>query len=87
MVRTAIAITNNGTTGGAGGAGPRWGVRGTAGPTDHPEEFTGELSSVTDALDEAVYPVNLYEAQLRHRLRGTTQERGECAGQRGRPSR
>ncbi|GAB1509422.1 glycosyl hydrolase family 28-related protein [Actinophytocola sp. KF-1] len=102
-VRTAITITNNGTTGGAGDAGPRWGarfchwnvdvlggrshgvrleahapysamvgVRGTTGPTDHPADFTGELSSVADALDEAVHPVNLYEAQLRHRLRGTT---------------
>jgi hypothetical protein len=102
-VRTAITVTNNGTTGGAGDAGPRWGarfchwnidvlggrnhgvrlaehapysaavgVRGTTGPTDHPKDFTGELSSVVDALDEAVLPVNLYEAQLRHRLRGTT---------------
>lgn len=102
-VRTAITVTDNGTTGGAGDAGPRWGarfchwnvevlggrahgvrleehaphsamvgIRGTSGPTDHPKDFTGELSSVVDALDEPVLPVNLYEAQLRHRLRGTT---------------
>lgn len=101
-VRTAITVTNNGFTGGAGDAGPRWGarfchwnidvlggrshgvrleenaplslmvgVRGTTGPTDHPRDFTGELFSVADALDKTVYPTNLYEAQLRHRLRGT----------------
>jgi pectate lyase-like protein len=101
-VRTAITVTNNGSTGGAGDAGPRWGarfchwnidvlggrahgirleehaprsamvgIRGTTGPTDHPKDFTGDVGSVADALDEAVYPTNLYQAQLRHRLRGT----------------
>jgi hypothetical protein len=101
-VRTAITVTNNGSTGGAGDAGPRWGarfchwnidvlggrshgvrleehapnslmvgVRGTTGPTDHPKDFTGDVGSAADALDESVYPTNLYEAQLRHRLRGT----------------
>lgn len=101
-VRTQITVTNDGTTGGAGDAGPRWGarfchwnvdvlngrphgvrleehaphslmvgVRGTSGPTDHPKDFTGALSSVADALDEDVLPADLYEAQLRHRLRGT----------------
>jgi hypothetical protein len=44
------------------------GIRGTTGPTDHPKEFGGELSSVVDALDEQVAPFNLYEAQLRARL-------------------
>jgi hypothetical protein len=101
-VRTAITVTNNGFTGGASDAGPRWGarfchwnidvlggrshgirleehaphsamvgIRGTTGPTDHPKDFTGDLSSVVEALDETVHPMNLYEAQLRHRLRGT----------------
>jgi pectate lyase-like protein/uncharacterized protein DUF4955 len=101
-VRTAVTVTNNGSTGGASDAGPRWGarfchwnidvlggrahgirleehaprsamvgIRGTTGPTDHPRDFTGDVGSVADALDEAVYPTNLYEAQLRHRLRGT----------------
>ena len=100
-VRTAITVTNDGGTGGAGDAGPRWGarfchwnidvlggrahgvrleehaphslmvgVRGTTGPTDHPKDFSGELSSVADALDGSALPANLYEAQLRHRLRG-----------------
>jgi hypothetical protein len=99
-VRTAITVTNNGRTGGAGDAGPRWGarfchwnievldatshairleehaplsamvgVRGTNGPTDHPKDFTGELSTVVDSLDEPVAPANLYQAQLRARLR------------------
>jgi hypothetical protein len=102
-VRTAITVTNDGTTGGAADAGPRWGarfchwnvevlggrahgvrleehaprsamvgVRGTTGPTDHPRDFTGELSSVAEALDEHSSPANLYEAQLRHRLRGSS---------------
>lgn len=47
------------------------GVRGTTGPTDHPKDFAGELSGVADALDERVAPTNLYEAQLRARLRAT----------------
>jgi hypothetical protein len=101
-VRTAITVTNNGSTGGAGDAGPRWGarfchwnievaggtgygvrleehaphslmvgIRGTDGPTDHPKDFTGDVFSAADALEKSVYPTNLYEAQLRHRLRGT----------------
>jgi hypothetical protein len=45
------------------------GVRGTSGPTEHPKEFGGDLSSVVEALDERVAPFNLYEAQLRARLR------------------
>jgi Pectate lyase superfamily protein len=98
-VRTAITVTNNGVTGGAGDAGPRWGarfchwnievlggrahgirleehaphsamvgIRGTSGPTDHPRDFTGDLSTVVSSLDEPVLPANLYEAQLRQRL-------------------
>jgi hypothetical protein len=46
--------------------------------TDHPKDFTGELPSAVDALDEAVLPANLHEAQLRHRSRGPTQERGDA---------
>jgi hypothetical protein len=45
------------------------GVRGTTAPTDHAKDFTGELSTVVSALDEHVLPTNLYEAQLRARLR------------------
>ena len=39
------------------------------GPDTHP--LVPNVSSVAEALDAAVYPTNLYEAQLRHRLRGT----------------
>jgi hypothetical protein len=45
------------------------GVRGTSGPTDHPVDLAGELSTVVDSLDERVWPANLHQAQLRHRLR------------------
>lgn len=62
-VRTAITVTNNGFTGDASDAGPRWGARFC--------HWNVDVSSVADALDAAVYPTNLYEAQLRHRLRGT----------------
>jgi hypothetical protein len=97
--RTEITVTNNGRTGGAGDAGPRWGarfchwnievlggrahairldehapysamvgVRGTTGPTDHTKDFAGELFTEL-AADENLLPANLYEAQLRARLR------------------
>jgi hypothetical protein len=45
------------------------GIRGTTGPTDHPKDFAGPLESVLDSPDVAVAPANLYEAQLRARIR------------------
>lgn len=44
-------------------------IRGTTAITDHPKDFPGPLNSVVAALDATVLPPNLYEAQLRARLR------------------
>jgi hypothetical protein len=46
------------------------GVRGTTGPTDHPKDFVGELFTELSEVDGDLLPANLYEAQLRARLRG-----------------
>ncbi|HEV2782298.1 MAG TPA: glycosyl hydrolase family 28-related protein [Actinophytocola sp.] len=46
------------------------GVLGTTGPTDHARDLSGPLGSVVESPEEDVLPTNLYESQLRVRLRG-----------------
>jgi hypothetical protein len=45
------------------------GIRGTTGLTNHARDLGAPMHSAVEALDEDAIPANLYEAQLRHRLR------------------
>lgn len=46
------------------------GIQGTTKPSQQKPEFSGELHTVTESLDAQPDPINLYEAQLHHRLNG-----------------
>ncbi len=45
------------------------GIQGTKGPSQQKPEFHGDLHTMTESMGVQPQPTNLYEAQLRHRLR------------------